>query len=146
MRTDSIDYKSRVTVDGQCHFGKPCVAGTRILVEQALELIQEGVSFAKITKTNGPDLTAEDVKACASYERDAVRREEIHLETMECDFSSIPPSAFSRGVDFAAKVTMALPSKICRCTRQTILTCIPRRSTCIGYESVATKTLARWYS
>jgi uncharacterized protein (DUF433 family) len=39
------DYRERIVIDPKVHFGKPCVAGTRIPVEEALGLIQEGISF-----------------------------------------------------------------------------------------------------
>jgi uncharacterized protein (DUF433 family) len=77
----SMDYKHHISVDSRRHFGKPCVAGTRILVEQVLELIQEGIPFSEIIINYYPDLTLEDVKACAAYATDLVRNEEIHLET-----------------------------------------------------------------
>ncbi len=76
-----MNYKSHINIDAGRHFGKPCVAGTRILVEQVLELIQEGISFNEIIAHYYPDLTLEDVKACAAYATDLVRNEEIHLET-----------------------------------------------------------------
>lgn len=31
--------KDRISVNPQIHFGKPCVAGTRVLVQNVLELI-----------------------------------------------------------------------------------------------------------
>lgn len=40
------EYKSRIIIDTQVHFGKPCVAGTRISVENVLELVQEGCAFS----------------------------------------------------------------------------------------------------
>ena len=76
-----MDYKPHISVNGRRHFGKPCVAGTRILVEQVLELIQEGIPFQEIITDYYPDLTVEDVKACAAYATDLVRNEEIYLET-----------------------------------------------------------------
>ena len=76
-----MNYTSRVEVDGRRHFGKPCVAGTRILVEQVLELIKEGILFAEIITHYYPYLTVEDIKACAAYARDVMRNEAIHLET-----------------------------------------------------------------
>lgn len=72
-----MDYKHHINVDSRRHFGKPCVAGTRILVEQVLELIQEGVPFNHIIAHYYPDLTLEDVKACAAYATDLVRNEKI---------------------------------------------------------------------
>jgi uncharacterized protein (DUF433 family) len=56
----------RITVDPGIHFGKPCVAGTRITVQSALELINEGLTFNEIIKDYYPDLTVEDIRACVS--------------------------------------------------------------------------------
>ncbi len=37
--------KERITVDSNIHFGKPCISGTRITVQNVLELIREGITF-----------------------------------------------------------------------------------------------------
>lgn len=75
------NYKMRIEMDPRIHFGKPCVAGTRIPVEDVLELIQEGIPFNEIIQKYYPDLEIEDVKACARYATELVRSEEIHVET-----------------------------------------------------------------
>jgi uncharacterized protein (DUF433 family) len=72
-------YRKRIVIDSAVHFGKPCVAGTRILVENILELIQEGIPFEEIIKKYYPDLTIDDVKACGHYATEIVRDEEIHI-------------------------------------------------------------------
>jgi len=72
-------YRNRIIVDPQVHFGKPCVAGSRIPVENILELIQEGISFMDITKDYYPGLEIDDVKACARYATDLVKHEEVHI-------------------------------------------------------------------
>jgi uncharacterized protein (DUF433 family) len=59
------DYTERILIDPQVHFGKPCVAGTRITIENVLELIQEGIPFGEIMERYYPDLDLEDIKACA---------------------------------------------------------------------------------
>jgi uncharacterized protein (DUF433 family) len=56
--------RNRIAVDPKLHFGKPCVAGTRITVQDVLELVQEGLSFADITRDYYPDLTADDIRVC----------------------------------------------------------------------------------
>ncbi|MCD5417105.1 DUF433 domain-containing protein [Candidatus Bipolaricaulota bacterium] len=66
-------YKRRIVIDPKIHFGKPCVAGTRIPVEDVLELIQEGIPFSEIVEKYYPDLEIEDVKACARYATELVR-------------------------------------------------------------------------
>jgi uncharacterized protein (DUF433 family) len=70
----------RIVIDPKVHFGKPCIAGTRIPVEDVLELIQENISFTKIVERYYPDLEIEDIKACVRYATDLVRSEEIHAE------------------------------------------------------------------
>jgi len=79
---DRLNYKKRIVIDPRVHFGKPCVAGTRIPVENVLELIQEGVPFEEIVEKYYPDLEVEDVKACARYATELVRSEEIHVENL----------------------------------------------------------------
>lgn len=73
--------KKRITVNPQIHFGKPCVAGTRIPVQAVLELVQEGLSFADIIRDYYPDLTADDIRACVQYAREIIAAEEIHVST-----------------------------------------------------------------
>jgi uncharacterized protein (DUF433 family) len=77
----NAQYKDRIVVDTDVHFGKPCIAGTRITVQDVLELVQEGISFDDITASYYPDLKTEDIKACVRYATDIVRSEEIHVET-----------------------------------------------------------------
>jgi uncharacterized protein (DUF433 family) len=73
-------YKGRIFINPNIHFGKPCVAETRIPVENVLELVQEGVLFKEIIEKYYPDLKIEDIKACVKYAVDIVRSEEIHAE------------------------------------------------------------------
>lgn len=54
----------RISVNPNIHFDKPCIAGTRITVQNVLELINEGLSFDEIKQNYYPDLKAEDIKAC----------------------------------------------------------------------------------
>ena len=54
----------RIAVDSKVHFGKPCVAGTRITVQDVLELVDEDLPFSQIIRDYYPDLTAEDIHAC----------------------------------------------------------------------------------
>ncbi len=73
--------KDRITVNPNIHFGKPCVAGTRIPVQSVLELIREGLSFAEITRDYYPALEPQDIRACIQYAMDVVAAEDIHLAT-----------------------------------------------------------------
>ena len=73
------EYKDRIVIDSRIHFGKPCVAGTRVPVENILELIQEGIAFEEIVEKYYPDLEVEDIKACAKYATHLVKQEEVHI-------------------------------------------------------------------
>jgi uncharacterized protein (DUF433 family) len=57
----------RISVNPQIHFGKPCIAGTRITVQSILELLNEGLSFGAIIQDYYPDLQTEDIRACLQY-------------------------------------------------------------------------------
>jgi uncharacterized protein (DUF433 family) len=69
----------RIVVDPNVHFGKPCVAGTRITVQNVLELVKEGLPFAEITTDYYSDLEIEDIQACIQYAIDVVTAEDIHI-------------------------------------------------------------------
>lgn len=57
----------RIVVSGDVNHGKPRVAGTRIMVQQVLDLIASGKSVDEIISDDYfPELTSEDVQACAS--------------------------------------------------------------------------------
>lgn len=67
----------RIAVAPHIHFGKPCVAGTRIPVQSVLELIREGVSIEGVRRDYYPDLSTEDVRACVQYAINLISLEDI---------------------------------------------------------------------
>jgi uncharacterized protein (DUF433 family) len=69
----------RITVDPKVHFGKPCIAGTRITVQSILELLNEDLSFDEIIQDYYPDLVPEDIQACVRYAIALVAAEDIHI-------------------------------------------------------------------
>ena len=69
----------RISVNPNIHFGKPCVRGTRITVQNVLELLDEGFSFTKIIQDYYPDLQIEDIRACLRYAIALVAAEDIHF-------------------------------------------------------------------
>ena len=72
----------RIVVNPKIHFGKPCVAGTRITVQNVLELLDEGLSFTEIIQDYYPELQVEDIRACLQYAIALVAAEDIHLRAM----------------------------------------------------------------
>lgn len=69
----------RISVNPQIHFGKPCIAGTRITVQNVLELLNEGLAFAEIIRDYYPDLQVDDIRACLEYAIALVAAEDVHL-------------------------------------------------------------------
>ena len=69
----------RIQVDSSIHFGKPCVAGTRITVQNVLELINEDLSFEKIKRDYYPDLETDDIRACLDYAISLISAEDIRV-------------------------------------------------------------------
>ena len=69
----------KIVVNPKIHFGKPCVAGTRITVQNVLELLNEGLSFTEIIQNYYPELKVEDIHACLQYAIALVAAEDIHL-------------------------------------------------------------------
>ena len=69
----------RITIDSKIHFGKPCIAGTRITVQSVLELLNEGLSFKEIIQNYYPELDDEDIRASIQYAIALVASEDIHL-------------------------------------------------------------------
>ena len=74
--------KERIVVNPNIHFGKPCVSGTRIPVQNVLELVREDLSFTEIVQDYYPDLETEDIRACIQYAIDIVATEDIHIATI----------------------------------------------------------------
>ena len=71
--------RERIAVEPHIHFGKPCVAGTRITVQSVLELVREGVGAAGIRRDYYPDLSDDDIRACVQYAIDLIALEDIRL-------------------------------------------------------------------
>lgn len=69
----------RISVNSQIHFGKPCIAGTRITVQSILELLKEELSFETIIKDYYPELQIDDIRACLQYAIALIASEEIDL-------------------------------------------------------------------
>ena len=71
----------RISIDPAVHFGKPCVAGTRITVQDVLELVKQGCPFEQIVRDYYPDLATEDIQACVQFAMDVLAVEDLHVAT-----------------------------------------------------------------
>jgi uncharacterized protein (DUF433 family) len=70
---------NRISVNPQIHFGKPCIAGTRITVQNILELLNEGLSFETIIQDYYPDIQVEDIRACLQYAIALIAAEDVRF-------------------------------------------------------------------
>lgn len=61
-----MDWKQHISIDPQVLAGKPCVAGTRIPVEQVLEHLGDGWTTEELLDQY-PTLTREGILACSSF-------------------------------------------------------------------------------
>ena len=68
---------NRTTANPEIHFGRPCVAGTRITVRTVLELVNEGLAFDRIIADYHPDLTDDDLHACLDHAIALIAEEEV---------------------------------------------------------------------
>ncbi len=69
----------RIQINPEIHFGKPCVAGTRVTVQNVLELVNEGISFDEIINKYYPELKIDDIKACLNYAIALISAEDINI-------------------------------------------------------------------
>ncbi len=58
-----------------CH-GKPCIAGTRILVSSVLSQLGAGYTFERI-RAGFPELSEEHIRAAVDYARELVEAEDV---------------------------------------------------------------------
>jgi len=66
----------RISIDPNVCHGKPCVRGTRIMVDNILGLLAGGYDFVRI-REGYPQLTDEDIVAAIEYARSVVNDEEV---------------------------------------------------------------------
>ncbi len=80
---------SRITINPNVCFGKPCIRGHRIWVSLVLDFLAGGTSVEEILKEY-PGLTYEDVLACIAYGAEMAR--ERFFEPVEPSPPSKPPT------------------------------------------------------
>ena len=71
------EISSKIIIDYKICHGKPAINGTRIMVWQILDLLENGCTFKEIIKDYFPQLSKDDIKACIHYANSIVKNEEI---------------------------------------------------------------------
>lgn len=76
MTRDAI--LSRISIDPNVCFGKPCIRGHRIWVSLILDFLASGSSIREILE-NYPDLEEADIYACLAYGAEMVRERFVEV-------------------------------------------------------------------
>jgi uncharacterized protein (DUF433 family) len=69
---------SRITINPQICFGKPCIRGTRIWVSLILDFLASGATFDEVLE-DYPQLKREDVLAAIAYGAEMSRERFVDL-------------------------------------------------------------------
>lgn len=67
-----MDYRNILTIEPGKRSGQPCIRGMRITVSDILNYIASGMSETEII-ADFPELTPDDIRACAAYAADRDR-------------------------------------------------------------------------
>jgi uncharacterized protein (DUF433 family) len=61
-----MNYEQFIEINPEIRFGKPCIKGTRITVQDILEMVASEMSFAQIIE-EFPQLTVAKIKAALLF-------------------------------------------------------------------------------
>ena len=70
---------TRISIDPNICFGKPCIKGTRIWVSLILDFLASGMTINEI-RAEYPQLTVEDVSAAFAYGAEMARGRYVELQ------------------------------------------------------------------
>ncbi|WP_428653914.1 DUF433 domain-containing protein [Runella sp.] len=68
-----INYQQYISINPNIRFGKPCIKGTRITVQDILVWLASEMSFEEILE-DFPELKMEHIRAALSFAADIERR------------------------------------------------------------------------
>lgn len=69
---------TRITIDPNMCFGKPCIRGHRIWVSLILDLLADGMSTEEIRREY-PGLDETDIRACIAYGAEMARERYVEV-------------------------------------------------------------------
>lgn len=83
------DLLSRISIQPNVCFGKPCIRGTRIWVSLVLDLLATGTTTAELLKEY-PQLKEEDIRACLLYGAETARGRFVTAAEIVAMFRAAP--------------------------------------------------------
>lgn len=69
---------SRISIDPNVCFGKPCIRGTRIWVSLILDFLADGMTIEEVL-AEYPHLTVDDVRAAIAYGAEMSRERFVEI-------------------------------------------------------------------
>ena len=69
---------TRISIDPNVCFGRPCIRGTRIWVSLLLDLLADGMSVEEVL-TEYPHLAEEDLRAAIAYGAEMSRERYVEI-------------------------------------------------------------------
>ncbi len=73
-----MNWRDHITVDPNVCHGRPCIAGTRVMVSVVLDNVAAGVSQEEILKSY-PTITAADIQAALQFAAELARERTVFL-------------------------------------------------------------------
>lgn len=67
---------AQIITNNNIRHGKPIIEGTRITVDEALEMLEQGMTYEEIKNEYG--LTKEQIRAAIHYASSFIKGEEVH--------------------------------------------------------------------
>lgn len=71
---------SRISIDPNICFGKPCIRGHRIWVSLVLDFLSSGMTLEELL-SQYPGLEAADIHACIAYGAEMARERYVEIPT-----------------------------------------------------------------
>jgi uncharacterized protein (DUF433 family) len=98
---EAMSWHDRISVEPTILVGKPAIAGTRISVEMAIDLLAAGWTHEQVLDSY-PSLTKEDILACLAYAGELLHSERVFpLQRLEVpggrEFSGTGPGGIADG-------------------------------------------------
>ncbi|MGD0152994.1 MAG: DUF433 domain-containing protein [Thermacetogeniaceae bacterium] len=73
---------TRISIDPNVCFGKPCIRGTRIWVSLLLDYLADGMTFEEVL-SEFPQIEVDDIKAAIAYGAEMARERYVEIPTTE---------------------------------------------------------------